>query len=81
MEATFIPTDGNVRFTIAEDQIVKLFHDRPEGAYLPVDAPTEFLREFCAWNDRNGDYDDLSREDLLTIVTEWVADDYYVKNR
>lgn len=33
------------------------------------DAPLRFLRNAVQWNDANGDYDEMSVEDLRTVAT------------
>jgi hypothetical protein len=60
-----------IRYTFIDGQITRLFHDRPDTAYAPADAPVEFLRAYAQWNDRNGEYDDLDRDTLLTIAERW----------
>jgi len=61
----------STQYTFTEGQIVKLFHNRPEDAYAPAEAPDEFLRSYAQWNDRNGEYDDMDRRDLLAVAEQW----------
>jgi len=60
-----------IRYVFTEGQLVRLFHDRPETAYAPKDAPTEFLREYARWNDANGEWNDADRDCLLVIAERW----------
>ena len=61
-----------IKFKFADGQLVKLQEDRPEEAHTLDDVPTEFLREFVAWNDNyNGDYDHIDRFGLLGMVLDW----------
>lgn len=69
----FVP--AAVTYTLTEGQLVVLHHGRPEDAWKPEDAPTDVLRAFCAWNDRNGEFDELTRDGLLAVVAEWIADE------
>ena len=63
-------------FTFIEGQIVRLaYQDKPGEAHTITKAPTEFLREFIAWNDRgNGDYEETTRWGLLYLLAEVLAD-------
>lgn len=56
-----------ITFTYTEEQLVCLFHGRPETAYSLDDAPVEFIRDALAWNDANADLDGLDRATLLEI--------------
>ncbi len=47
----------DTRYIIAENQLVRLFHDRPETAW-----PGEVVRQLCKANDANGDFDHLDRD-------------------
>lgn len=43
------------------------------------DAPTEDIRDYCKWNDPNGDFDEddygdpITRQALLDVVVDWDA--------
>ena len=62
----------NITFKFADGQLVKLQEDRPEEAYLLVEAPTEFLREYLAWNDSGGgNYADREHRDLFAMALDF----------
>lgn len=54
-------------YDFQEGQIVELFHGVPADAWLIQDAPDDVIRAALAWNDANGDFDNLSRVHLLEI--------------
>ena len=56
-----------ISYDFKEGQLVRLFHGVPEEAWIIYEAPTEELRSAIAWNDRNGDFDDLERVHILEI--------------
>ena len=57
----------NISYDFQESQLIKLFHNRPEEAWSIYEAPTEELRNAIAWNDKNGDFDELERIQILEI--------------
>jgi hypothetical protein len=57
----------NVSYDFKEGQLIKLFHGRPDEAWDIYHAPTEELRNAITWNDRNGDFEELQRVDILEI--------------
>lgn len=57
----------SVTYTFTEGQIVELFHGRPQDAWNIYDAPDDVIRRAIAWNDPNGDFDDVPRVQLLEI--------------
>ena len=57
----------NVTYDFKEGQLIKLFHGRPSEAWDIYHAPTEELRSAIAWNDRNGDFEELERVHILEI--------------
>lgn len=66
---------GDVRYAFADGQLCRLYCDRPDAAYPLAEAPTDFLRAYCAWQDANGDYADMDRDALLTVVLDWYQGD------
>jgi hypothetical protein len=56
-----------ISYDFKEGQLVRLFHGVPDAAWTIYQAPTEELRKAIAWNDSNGDFDDLARVDILEI--------------
>lgn len=54
-------------YDFKEGQLVRLFHGRPETAWDIYAAPDDEIRAAIAWNDRDGDFDDLPRVTLLEI--------------
>ena len=56
-----------VSYDFKEGQLIRLFHGVPDEAWIIYEAPTEELRAAIAWNDRNGDFDDLERVHILEI--------------
>lgn len=54
-------------YDFQEGQIVELFHGVPADAWLIQTAPDDVIRAALAWNDANGDFDNLSRVHLLEI--------------
>lgn len=54
-------------YDFQEGQIVELFHGVPADAWPIHTAPDDVLRQALAWNDKNGDFDNLSRVHLLEI--------------
>lgn len=56
----------NVTYDFKEGQLIKLFHGSSE-AWDIYHAPTEELRNAIAWNDANGDFEELLRVDILEI--------------
>jgi 2-hydroxychromene-2-carboxylate isomerase len=57
----------NVTYDFKEGQLIRLFHGVPDDAWTIYPAPTEELRRAIAWNDRNGDFDELERVHILEI--------------
>jgi hypothetical protein len=57
----------NVTYDFKEGQLIRLFHGIPDEAWTIYQAPTEELRKAIAWNDANGDFEELERVDLLEI--------------
>jgi hypothetical protein len=58
---------SNIVYDFQDGQLVELFHGRPQAAWSLYDVPDEILRKALAWNDRNGDFDDVPRVHLLEI--------------
>jgi hypothetical protein len=58
---------SNLSYTFTDGQIVELFHDRPQAAWSIYSAPDEVLIRALEWNDRNGDFEDLPRAQLLEV--------------
>ena len=56
-----------ISYDFKEGQLIRLFHGVPDHAWTIYQAPTEELRAAITWNDRNGDFDELERVDLLEI--------------
>lgn len=56
-----------ISYDFREGQLIRLFHGRPDKAWIIYKAPTEELRKAIAWNDANGDFDDLERVHILEI--------------
>lgn len=62
---------GEIAYDYAEGQLLRLQDGRPDGeAYFLRKAPKEFLLEALKWNDPNGDYDNMTKADLLELVRE-----------
>ena len=77
---------SNISYTFTEGQIVELFHGVPQDAWSIQTAPDDVIRAALAWNDANGDFDNLSRVHLLEIFLsdfivfkEKLAADYITK--
>jgi hypothetical protein len=56
-----------ISYDFREGQLIRLFHGVPNEAWIIYKAPTEELRAAIAWNDANGDFEELERVDLLEI--------------
>ena len=56
-----------ISYDFKEGQLCRLFHGVPENAWTIYEAPTEELRRAIAWNDANGDFDQLERVDILEV--------------
>jgi hypothetical protein len=56
-----------ISYDFKEGQLIRLFHGVPDEAWIIYKAPTEELRAAVAWNDANGDFQDLDRVHLLEI--------------
>jgi hypothetical protein len=56
-----------ISYDFKEGQLCRLFHGVPENAWTIYEAPTEELRAAIAWNDANGDFDQLERVDILEV--------------
>lgn len=56
-----------ISYDFKEGQLIRLFHGVPDDAWIIYQAPTDELRAAIAWNDRNGDFDDLERVHILEI--------------
>jgi hypothetical protein len=54
-------------YDFQDGQIVELFHGVPADAWPIQTAPDDVIRAALAWNDANGDFDNLSRVHLLEI--------------
>lgn len=57
----------NITYDFQEGQIVELFHGRPQAAWDIFSVPDDVLRKVIAWNDPNGDFDELERVHMLEI--------------
>lgn len=58
---------NDISYDFREGQLVRMYHGRPETAWYIYDATDDILRDAIAWNDPNGDFDNLSRVHLLEI--------------
>jgi hypothetical protein len=58
---------SHISYDFKEGQLIRLFHGVPDEAWTIYQAPTEELRAAIAWNDRNGDFDELERVHILEI--------------
>jgi hypothetical protein len=58
---------NRITYDFKEGQLIRLFHGVPDQAWTIYQAPTEELRKAIAWNDANGDFEELERVDLLEI--------------
>ncbi len=56
-----------ISYDFTEGQLIRLFHGVPDDAWTIYQAPTDELRAAIAWNDANGDFDQLERVDILEI--------------
>ena len=56
-----------ISYDFKEGQLIRMFHGVPDEAWIIHEAPTEELRRAIAWNDKNGDFDDLERVHILEI--------------
>jgi hypothetical protein len=56
-----------ITYDFQEGQIVELFHGVPADAWDIFSAPDDVLRKVIAWNDPNGDFDELERVHMLEI--------------
>jgi hypothetical protein len=56
-----------ITYDFKEGQLCELFFGRPHNAWLIYDAPDDVIRKAIAWNDPNGDFDELGRMHLLEI--------------
>jgi hypothetical protein len=56
-----------ISYDFKEGQLIRLFHGVPDDAWTIYQAPTNELRAAIAWNDANGDFDQLERVDILEI--------------
>lgn len=54
-------------YDFIEGQICQLFHGVPEMAWTIYEVSDEKLRAVLQWNDKDGDFDDLSRQQMLEI--------------
>jgi hypothetical protein len=58
---------NSITYDFKEGQLIRLFHGVPDQAWTIYQAPTEELRAAIAWNDANGDFEELERVDILEI--------------
>ena len=58
---------NRITYDFKEGQLIRLFHGVRDQAWPIYQAPTEELRKAIAWNDANGDFEELERVDLLEI--------------
>jgi hypothetical protein len=58
---------SHISYDFKEGQLIRLFHGVPDEAWTIYQAPTEELRAAITWNDRNGDFEELARVDILEI--------------
>ena len=56
-----------ISYDFKEGQLIRLFHGVPDEAWTIYQASTEELRKAIAWNDANGDFEELERVHLLEI--------------
>jgi hypothetical protein len=57
----------DITYDFREGQLVRLYHGVPETAWTIYDTPDDVLRAAIAWNDPDGDFDDLARVHMLEI--------------
>jgi hypothetical protein len=58
---------SNLSYTFTDGQIVELFHGRPHDAWAIYTAPDDVIIRALQWNDKNGDFEDLPRAQLLEV--------------
>jgi hypothetical protein len=58
---------SNLSYTFTDGQIVELFHGVPHDAWAIYTAPDDVIIRALQWNDKNGDFEDLPRAQLLEI--------------
>jgi hypothetical protein len=56
-----------ISYDFREGRLIRLFNGAPNESWIIYKAPTEELRAAIAWNDANGDFEELERVDLLEI--------------
>jgi hypothetical protein len=61
------PSSNTISYDFKDGQLIRLFHGRPEEAWCIYSVPDEILREAISWNDRDGDFEDVSRVHMLEI--------------
>ncbi len=58
---------NHVTYDFQEGQLVELFHNRPQNAWDIFSTTDDKLKQVLAWNDKDGDFQDLERVHLLEI--------------
>lgn len=58
---------NHISYDFKDGQIVELFHNRPQAAWSIYEAPDDVLRRAIAWNDRDGDFEECTRQTMLEI--------------
>jgi hypothetical protein len=58
---------SNLSYTFTDGQIVELFHGVPHDAWAIYSAPDDVIIRALQWNDKNGDFEDLPRTQLLEV--------------
>lgn len=63
----------HISYDFREGQLVMMFHDRPQDSWDIYSVPNDVLIDVLAWNDPNGDFQDLDRVQLLEIfITDFI---------
>ncbi len=58
---------SNLSYAFTEGQIVELFHGVPHDAWDVYSVPDDVIIRALEWNDSNGDFEGLSRANLLEV--------------
>lgn len=67
IEGIYIPRKQTVSYDFQEGQIVELVEGRPANSWDIYTVPDDVLRKVISWNDRDGDFQNLNRVQMLEV--------------
>lgn len=67
LKSFHIPRKKLISYDFQEGQIVELVEGRPANSWDIYAVPDDVLRKVISWNDRDGDFQNLNRAQMLEV--------------